>query len=199
MRVKNKTVCGIGINDYDGSIKIDGRAIKSYKIWMAMLGRCYSTKDKKYHQYGAKGVKVCDEWLYFSNFKKWFDENYRYDLVEQGIKIALDKDLMSDGSKIYSPTTCIFLPERANSFISTSELHKNNTSGYIGVYWFKRDNKWKAQITKCDTGKVTHLGYFDNIEDAHKSYQSARKIEVIKIKEYLKKLGYDESIVSRIK
>lgn len=199
MRNKYKLVCGIGINDYDGSIKIDGRAIKSYKIWMAMLGRCYNIKDKKYHQYGAKGVKVCDDWLYFSKFKKWFDENYRYDLIEQGIKIALDKDLMSNNSKIYSPQTCIFLPDRINSFIATSELHKNNTSGYIGVYWFKRDNKWKSQITKFDTGKVTHLGYYDDIENANKAYQLAREIEVVKVKKYLRKLGYNENIISRIK
>lgn len=168
INIKKKLVCGIGINDYDGLIKNDDKTIKSHHIWSAMISRCYNIKDKKYHQYGAKGVKVCDKWLYFSNFKKWFDENYRYDLVEQGIKIALDKDLMSNNSKIYSPQTCMFLPEKINSFISN--VKSSNTSGFTGVYWFKRDNKWKSQITKFDTGKVTHLGYYDDIENANKAY-----------------------------
>ena len=43
-------------------------------------------------------------------------------------------------------------------------LGKNNTSGYKGVCFCKREAKWRSQI-KID-GISLHLGYFDNIEDA---------------------------------
>lgn len=43
-------------------------------------------------------------------------------------------------------------------------LQKNNTSGYAGVNWAKREQKWRARI-KVD-GKEKHLGYFDDKNDA---------------------------------
>ena len=45
--------------------------------------------------------------------------------------------------------------------------NKNNTSGYNGVCWFKRDKKWKAQIMV--NYKNMHLGYYDDINDAVES------------------------------
>lgn len=41
---------------------------------------------------------------------------------------------------------------------------KDNTSGYCGVTWHKRYNKWVAQI--FIDGKNKSLGYYDNIQDA---------------------------------
>lgn len=35
----------------------------------------------------------------------------------------------------------------------------NNTSGYTGVVWYKRDKNWHAQIQH--NGKTIHIGYFD--------------------------------------
>ena len=48
---------------------------------------------------------------------------------------------------------------------------KNNTSGFKGVSWQKRDKKWQAQI-KLD-GKAHHLGRFDTLEAAHEAYKAA--------------------------
>lgn len=41
---------------------------------------------------------------------------------------------------------------------------KNNSSGYIGVYWNKREKKWTVKITV--DGKDLSLGYFLDKEDA---------------------------------
>ena len=43
-------------------------------------------------------------------------------------------------------------------------VRKNNTSGALGVTWFKRDKKWRAAIQVLS--KNIHLGYFDTIEEA---------------------------------
>lgn len=47
----------------------------------------------------------------------------------------------------------------------------NNTSGVIGVYWRKREQKWLAQI-KVDQ-KSLHLGYFSRKEDAIRARKAA--------------------------
>lgn len=43
----------------------------------------------------------------------------------------------------------------------------SNTSGYTGVYWNKRNQKWAAQITF--KGKTYYLGAYDKMEDAIKA------------------------------
>lgn len=48
---------------------------------------------------------------------------------------------------------------------------KNNTSGYKGVYWLKRDKKWLAKIVK--NGRQIHLGRFDDPEEASLAYEKA--------------------------
>lgn len=45
---------------------------------------------------------------------------------------------------------------------------KNNTSGYKGVGWFKRDEKWRAVIQY--KGKYIHIGYFDCKHEAARAY-----------------------------
>lgn len=34
-----------------------------YHTWKHMIQRCYNKKNKAYRYYGARGIKVCDEWL----------------------------------------------------------------------------------------------------------------------------------------
>jgi hypothetical protein len=54
-------------------------------------------------------------------------------------------------------------------------IPKNNTSGFKGVGWHKRQGAWRAVITLH--GKQTHIGYFDTPEEAHAAYvQAAKKL-----------------------
>lgn len=51
---------------------------------------------------------------------------------------------------------------------------KTNTSGYKGVSFCKRSNKWLATIRRF--GRRRHLGYFSSVEMAHEAYTAfARK------------------------
>jgi hypothetical protein len=43
-----------------------------YNIWCTMIARCHSCNSKDYHNYGAKGIYVCDVWRNdFLEFHKW--------------------------------------------------------------------------------------------------------------------------------
>ena len=112
-------ICDVGINDFDGKVKVNGKLINSYYIWKSMIHRCYNPKNHNYKNYGAKGVKVCCEWKKFSNFKRWFDENY----IEG---FHLDKDIKGNG-KIYSPQTCLFVSASENIM----EEHKRRDCSYM--------------------------------------------------------------------
>lgn len=48
---------------------------------------------------------------------------------------------------------------------------KNNTSGYKGVSWHKGCGKWISHITI--DGRVIHLGYFSDKNDAARAYDCA--------------------------
>lgn len=61
----------------------------------------------------------------------------------------------------------------ANSAKNASNRPKpsNNTSGYKGVTWSKKNKKWVAQIEVDD--QHIYLGTFVNIEDAAEAYRVA--------------------------
>lgn len=170
-----KLVYGIGINDSDESVKINGSLIKSYKTWIALLQRCYNLKtQEKYPTY--IGCSVCEEWLYFSNFKKWYDENY----IEG---YQLDKDILMKGNKIYSPETCCFVPKRINSLIINGAGKRGKYP--IGVFLCKKTGKYIAHFSNA---KKKHLGIYSNIEEAFNAYKIARESYIKDIaKEYFLK------------
>lgn len=44
---------------------------KIYKTWKNMKSRCYYRKNKDFHNYGGRGIKVCDEWK--TNFSEFYN------------------------------------------------------------------------------------------------------------------------------
>jgi hypothetical protein len=39
-----------------------------HRIWLGMKGRCSNPNYEGYHNYGGRGIRVCDRWLLFANF-----------------------------------------------------------------------------------------------------------------------------------
>lgn len=39
-----------------------------YIAWRHMIDRCTNHKSQQYHNYGGRGITVCDRWLSFENF-----------------------------------------------------------------------------------------------------------------------------------
>lgn len=52
--------------------------------------------------------------------------------------------------------------------------HSNNKSGYLGVGFHKREQKYIAKIQI--NGKKKHLGYFTNPKEAHEAYLTAKRL-----------------------
>lgn len=58
-----------------------------YTRWRGMIQRCVDPNSVGYHNYGGRGIKVCDEWR--NDFKKFYDymgdspgENYQIDRID---------------------------------------------------------------------------------------------------------------------
>lgn len=41
---------------------------KEYSIWLNMKNRCHNSNGQDYHNYGGRGITVCEEWMKFENF-----------------------------------------------------------------------------------------------------------------------------------
>jgi hypothetical protein len=55
----------------------------------------------------------------------------------------------------------------------TSQQNNFNRSEAKGYYWNKKNKKWKAYIFL--NGKLHHLGYFVNEDDARQAYLDAKE------------------------
>ena len=177
------TVYGVGIVGLE-TTKVNGKAINSYNTWQGILERCYNEKlQSKYPTY--KGCEVCDEWKYYSNFKKWYEENY-YEI--EGQRTALDKDILVKNNKIYSPESCVFVPERINSLFVKNNANRGSLP--IGVNWKESNKKYRAYCNMFDIEnkeyKLKHLGYFNTPKEAFKVYKKAKEENIKLVAEYYK-------------
>lgn len=161
MNKKKKLIYGIGVNDIDININVDGRNLLFYDTWHRMLERCYSIK-RQVSDPTYKECYVCDEWLLLSNFKKWFDENY----VEG---FALDKDILVENNKVYSPDACRFVPQYLNNLI----VGRNKSNGLpLGVV--VNNGSYMARVHDNGCGKVLNKT-FKTVEEASTWYSETKK------------------------
>lgn len=82
---------------------------KLYRVWSTMKERCYNPNNHKYKNYGARGIKVCEEWKTdFKAFQKWAYEN------GYGEGLSIDR---IDNNSGYEPSNCRW---------ATAEQQQNN-------------------------------------------------------------------------
>ncbi len=104
-----------------------------YKILKEIKRRCYSEKSINYQNYGAKGVRVCDEWL--NNFKSFYDWAIKNNW-ERGKEI--DKDIKGGDKKLYSPETC--------SIVTRSQNARKRTDNHYITY----NGETKSLVEWCE-------------------------------------------------
>lgn len=154
-----KPVCGIGLYDLDCTLDEDTRKI--YYIWRAMLKRCYNEKQNKDLTY--KDCTVCDEWLRFSNYLKWYNDN----CIEGW---CLDKDILIQGNKVYSPETCCFVPNEINCMFNRHQNGRGK-SNVCGVQFY--NNKYHAILSMF--GKNVNVGTFATLQEAFNAYKTNKE------------------------
>ena len=171
----------------EGKFKVhdeNGKITKCYDAWRQMLRRCY---DSKYHEkyYTYKGCEVHNELLCYQNFGEWFMDNY-YEI--DGEKMCLDKDILVKGNKIYSPETCVFVPNNINVLFTKRD--KSRGSLPIGVSYHKQTGRYRAYCHvynfKENKSKIKYLGYHNTPEQAFKVYKQFKEKNIKAIADYYK-------------
>lgn len=112
-----------------------------------MKQRCQNKRCKAYHNYGERGITVCDEWQKFEPFCAW--------ALDNGYRKGLDLDRKNNDGN-YTPENCRWITRRdninnrrASVFINVNGVNRtiaewereaNITTGAIN-YWIKSHGK----------------------------------------------------------
>ena len=178
-----RRVFGIGYLG-EGKYKMseNGKDTRVYDTWKSMLQRCY---DSKYHKKRPtyKDCEVSEELHNFQNFAKWYEDNY-YEV--EGERMCLDKDILVKGNKIYSPETCIFVPNTINLLFIKNDNKRGKS--LIGTSPFKGKYVAQCRIINPETGKSKneYLGRYETQEEAFKVYKYYKERNIKEVADYYK-------------
>ena len=168
----------IGVGKYDHISKSNKELLHCYQIWNKIFERCYIT-NRTNRQASYDDCDVCEEWHCFQNFADWYMDN-KYDVENE--KLCVDKDILVHGNRIYSPTTCLLVPNRVNSLFAKSYAIRGDLPIGVSYYWY--DSSRYLSSMKVDDRKTYQIGIFESPIDAFNAY----KVEKEK---YIKKVADD--------
>jgi len=107
---------------------------KTYKTWEWMKTRCLNFKSKYYHNYGGRGIKICDRWV--NSFENFFE-----DMGEAKEGMSIER---IDNEKGYSKENCKWIPK------SEQARNKRNTAyTLINNQKIKIIDLWKYSDKNC--------------------------------------------------
>lgn len=136
------------------------RTTKAGSYYAEMNRRCNpELQVGKYASYSG-----CES--YFTTFQEFAE----WAMNQRCYGMNLDKDLLVKGNKVYSPTTCVFLPTELNNLITKCEGRRGDWP--IGVS-FDPLRGFKASAQNGEA--KSHLGYFYTSEDAFNAYKVAKE------------------------
>lgn len=105
-----------------------------YWVWGSMVQRCHNPKNKNFHNYGGRGILVCDRWREFGSFKA--------DMGYCPAGFTIDR---IDNDKGYSPGNCKWVPRQVNN--ENKRVYRGNAFGISGVEPVPYDErKYKVRI-----------------------------------------------------
>lgn len=96
-----REVSSVNGKRYGGRVRHGHSYERLFNIWYLMKYRCENTKSKAFHNYGGRGIIVCEEWSNaangYQNFKRWAYDNGYMDTL------TLDR---VDNERGYEPDNC---------------------------------------------------------------------------------------------
>ena len=167
-------------NPYDRSLKgvgylgegeyMTGRSPydrRVFGIWIGMIDRCYNENIReKYKAYSD--CLICDEWQCYQNFRRWYDKEF-YNVGTE--RMHIDKDILYKNNRVYSPNTCLLVPQRINMLF----MHKPNKYGLPNGIQPTDSGKYYSKYN----GKT--IGTFDTVEEAAIAHDKEKKKAVIEV------------------
>lgn len=193
MKRNRPLVCGVGKIDVDYPVALNSKAGGKWKVtwqcpfytrWQHMLIRCYSESHQKAHP-AYVGSSVDERWFSLTSFIEWAKDKY-----SEGL--ALDKDILIKGNKVYSPEACCFVP----SYINNLLLIRQSKRGDCPLGVTRSGHRFQAF---CRGAEKENLGRYATPEEAHSVWQS-NKIDRMRgvLQRYKTEVFYDEAVYNAL-
>lgn len=93
-----------------------------YQTWKNMRQRCNNPNRPDYPRYGGRGIKVCEEWDEYINFRNWAMSNGYDD------SLTIDR---KDSNGNYEPSNCRW----ADDFTQANNVRSNHIIEYKGIQY----------------------------------------------------------------
>ena len=165
------SVFGVGITGTKYPIRVNDVQTKEYMLWYSMLKRCYSDTYKKQRPTYI-GCEVSENFKSYEYFYEWCNAQIGFDNEGNENPFHLDKDLLIKGNKVYSESTCVFIPHEINLLLIKRESLRGEY--LIGVYWSNTNKVFIARVHK-NKGKQEYLGCFKTELEAFNAYKVAKE------------------------
>lgn len=122
-----------------------GSKERLYSVWIAMVSRCENSLNKKYKNYGGRGICVCEQWKDYPRFRNWALAN-GYDETAKRGECTLER---IDNNGNYDPTNCRWATQ-AEQTLNTRQNIRYEIAG---------ERKTLSEISKEYNIKYTKLYY----------------------------------------
>lgn len=172
----------------------DPQEKKTYQSWADMRNRCNNENHARYHQYGGRGIKVCERWNSFDTFKE-----------DMGLKpdgLTLDR---IDNNGNYEPNNCEWATyRRQNKHKTTTTYYECDGESHTIEEWAdivgiprstlsERIHRYKWDIEKALTAPLQHK---ENIPDDPEKRKFMPKLDQ-KTADEIRKLHAEEGLSLR--
>jgi len=136
-----------------------------YQTWSGIANRTSNQNEPDYPRYGGRGIKMCERWKGPNGFR-----NFVQDMGERPENHTLDR---RDNDGDYSKENCRWATPHQQT------ANRRSSNKVVGVFWFKQNSKWVAQIMV--DRKQKYLGSFTEYEDAVSARKAAEVLYGINI------------------
>jgi len=168
----SKLVHGIGFNDRKYPAEVGDKPQNEYNLWQRMLERCTEKGWIKCPTY--IGTTCSENFKNYSFFYAWCQEQVGFgNKDEKGKSWQLDKDILVEGSKVYSEGVCCFVPQRVNKLLTKGDSVRGEYP--VGVRWHEKGKKFHARCCYGVGGKHKHLGLFNTVQEAFLAYKTFKE------------------------
>lgn len=125
-----------------------------YRTWLKMKERCTYEKHPYYHNYGGRGISICNEWMSFEAFACWASAN--------GWRKGLELDRI-DNDLGYMPSNCRFVTKHENaqntrankiSADDVAEIRRLRDTGMTGAEIARRFGVTHSWVFRILNGKA---------------------------------------------
>lgn len=124
--------------------KHNQRHTKLYEIWKGIKGRCLNPKHISFHNYGGRGITICDEW------KKDFVSFYNWSM-QNGYDENLSIDRINNNGN-YEPSNCRWVDRKVQA---------NNTRSN---HFFTYNNKTKTITQWCEFFNISKGTFYSRLK-----------------------------------